>query len=193
MGAAGRSPLNADIQDVLGQLARITEDAQKLCNGLSDQQFNWRPAAGKWSISECLEHLNLADAKDVTSLKAAIEDAASRGLRSSGPFRYGKVSTWFVGSVEPPAKQKAKAVQPLVPQPNLPLREVLAKFLDVHEQLAQVIAQANGIDLVKVKVPAPVGPFKLPLGQKFRLVAGHDRRHLYQAWEVRRDPAFPKS
>jgi hypothetical protein len=193
MGAAGRSPLNSDLQDVLEQLDRVTEDAQRLCSGVSDQQFNWRPAADRWSISECLEHLNLADANDVTSLKAVIDDAARRGIRSSGPFRYGKVSTWFVGTVEPPAKHKAKAVQALVPRQNLSVRDVLEKFLDTHKRLAQVIEQANGIDLVKVKVPAPVGPFKLPLGQKFRLIAGHDRRHLYQAWEVRNAPSFPKS
>jgi len=194
MGIAqgGRGPLNSDLQDVLGQLTRVTEDAQKLCSGLSDQQFNWRQA-GRWSISECLEHLNLADANDATSLKAVIEDAARRGLRSAGPFRYGKVSTWFVGTVEPPAKHKVKAVKSLVPQPNLAVRDVLPKFLETHERLARVIELANGIDLVKVKVPAPVGPFKLPLGQKFRLIAGHDRRHLYQAWEVRKDPAFPRS
>ena len=121
----------------------------------------------------------------------AIADARARGLLSSGPFRYGAISKWFVGSVEPPAKHKAKATQKLTPQPGLPLQGVLPKFLEIHDRLTHTLEQANGIDLVRVKVKAPVGPFKLPLGQKLRLIAGHDRRHLYQAWQVRKDPGFP--
>jgi hypothetical protein len=189
----GTSPLNPELQDVLNQLARIKEDAHQLCSGLSDGQFNWRPKPGVWSISECLEHLNLADSNDVSTIRSAVSDARARGLLSPGPFRYGGISSWLVRSVEPPPKHKAKAAKNLTPQPNLNLQQVLPRFLDIHDQLARAIEQANGVDLVKVKVPGPVGPFKLPLGQKLRLTAGHDRRHLYQARQVSRDAGFPAS
>jgi DinB family protein len=189
----GNSPLNPDLREVVDQLARIKEDAQTLCAGLSDRQFNWRPAAGVWSISECLEHLNLADADDISTLGTATSDARARNLLSAGPFRYGAISNWFVKSVEPPPKHKAKAAQKVTPRPELSLQDVLSRFVDIHDRLARTIEQANGVDLVRLKVPSPVGPFKLPLGQKLRLIAGHDRRHLYQAWQVRKNPGFPSS
>jgi hypothetical protein len=55
----------------------------------------------------------------------------------------------------------------------------------------EVIAKANGLDLARIKVPSPAGPFKFGLGQRIALLAAHDRRHLWQAWQVRKNRAFP--
>jgi hypothetical protein len=57
--------------------------------------------------------------------------------------------------------------------------------------MLELVSQANGLDLERIKVASPAGPVKFPLGQRIALLAAHDRRHLWQAWEVRKDRGFP--
>ena len=51
--------LIAVLQEYYRQVEGIKEDAIYLARGLSEPQFNWRPSPEKWSIGECLEHLNV--------------------------------------------------------------------------------------------------------------------------------------
>jgi hypothetical protein len=59
-------------------------------------------------------------------------------------------------------------------------------------QLALQLEQASGLDLERIKVPAPgLGPVKLNLHVTLAWIAAHQRRHLWQARQVRAHPAFP--
>lgn len=41
-------------------LEALTRSLQSAVDGLSEEQFTWRPAANKWSVAEILEHLYLS-------------------------------------------------------------------------------------------------------------------------------------
>jgi hypothetical protein len=48
------------------------------------------------------------------------------------------------------------------------------------------------LDLARVKAPAPgLGPVKLNLHITFAWIAAHERRHLWQARQVRGHAGFP--
>src|SRR5262249_17321001 len=109
------------------------------------------------------------------------------------PFRYGFFSRWFVGFMDAPPRFKTRAPKVYLPPAALGKDAVLREFLAIHDQLLELVSKANGLDLGRVKFGGPAGPFKLPLGQRVRLVAAHDRSHLWQAWEVRKNRNFPAS
>ncbi len=53
------------------------------------------------------------------------------------------------------------------------------------------LMRADGLDLARVRVISPVSRcFRLPLGAYFAFVMAHDRRHLWQARQVRTLPGF---
>jgi len=180
-----------ELRDYYEQLENIKEDALELTAALNDTQFNWRPASARWSISECLCHLNLADGLDVPHLTEEIERGRSAGLTGNGPFRYGFLSRLFVRSMEPGAGFKMKAPKAYKPSPGQPKDKVVAEFISIHDRLLDLISQANGLDLARIKVPTLIPRLKLSLGQRFALLGAHDRRHLRQAWDVRKHPNFP--
>ena len=71
MPESGTSPklvLVEELRDYYEQIENIQEDAQELTAPLDDTQFNWRPSAKHWSISECLAHLNVVDRLDLPLL-----------------------------------------------------------------------------------------------------------------------------
>ena len=197
MSAPGTQPKEAalveELKDYLEQLANIKEDAVELTATLTDAQFNWRPAPGKWSISECLTHLNLANGLDLAAISAEMERARASGITAKGPFRYSFLSRAFIRWTEPPVNFKIKAPKSYVPPPDQPKEKVVPEFLSTHDRMMELVAQSNGLDLARIKVPTPIPRIKFSLGQRFALVTAHDRRHLWQAWQVRKNRDFPVS
>lgn len=194
MSTSGTSPKRAlveELRDYYEQIESIQEDAQELTAPLDDTQFNWQPKPSQWSISECLAHLNVADGLDLKILAEEIDRGRDAGLTGQGPFRYGFLSRWFVGFMDAPPKFKVKA--PWVYQPPLgyPKDKVVPEFVSIHDRMLELVSKANGLDLARIKVASPAGPVKFSLGQRFALLAAHDRRHLWQAWQVRKHRDFP--
>jgi hypothetical protein len=194
MPASGTSPKQAlieELRDYYEQFENIKDDAQELTATLADAQFNWRPSPKRWSISECLAHLNVVDGLDVPLINEAMERARVVSVTGQPPFRYGFFSRWFVGFMDAPPRFKTRAPKVYLPSATHGKDAVVTEFLSIHDRLLELVSRANGLDLARVKFGGPAGPFKLPLGQRFALLAAHDRRHLWQAWEVRKDRSFP--
>ena len=190
--AQTHEPLVAELEETARQIEAVKTDARDLLKDLSDEQFNWQPAPGHWSIAECLDHLAVTGRELNQSLKAAIDDARSRGLLGRGPFRYGVIGNILVRSQEPPVKMKFKAPKLFRPREGQSLAAVTQDFFSVQDEVLRLIREANGLHLARVKVTSPVtNLMKLSLGQAFNLVATHERRHLWQARQVRTHPAFP--
>jgi hypothetical protein len=194
MPASGTSPKHAlveELRDYYEQIENINEDVQELTAPLDDPQFNWRPGPKQWSISECLAHLNVVNGPDLTVLSREIERGRSAGLTGPGPFRYGSFSRWFVGFMDAPPKFRVSAPKVYLPPAGHLKDKVVPEFLSIQDGILELLSKANGLDLARIKVPSPAGPFKLSLGQRFALLAAHDRRHLWQAWQVRKNKNFP--
>jgi hypothetical protein len=186
--------MNEELQEHLRQLEAVKRDGEQLVSRLSDGQFNWRPGPDRWSIAECLVHLNVAVMITLPALDRAIEDGRARGLMRQGPFHYGWFATWMARSMEPPPKRRSKTFKIFEVPPGVahsPGR-VLPEFRAVRDQLAERVRAADGLDLRRIKVISPVTRLlRLPLGAYLWFVLAHERRHLWQARQVRAAAGFP--
>jgi len=184
--------LSPELTELDRQFSALKTEATELVNGLKESQFNWRPSPQAWSMAECLLHLNIVGDRSVHTLEKTLVEARARGLTGDGPFRLGWLSKWILANTEPPPKRKAKAPRSATPAYGQPLTAVMPTFLHLQGQLALLLEQANGLDLARVKVPAPgLGPLKLNLYATFAWIAAHERRHLWQARQVRNHAGFP--
>ena len=186
--------LNSELEDYRQQLEATKQEAESLLAGLTEAQFNWRPEAGRWSIAECLAHLNTTNRLYAEAIDHSLERARARQLFSDGPFRYGFLGSWFVRSIEPPPRRRFKAPKVFAPPPQQSRASVAAEFMKIHDEILKRLQHANGIDLVRARVISPVTSlFRLSLGQSFALIAAHNRRHLWQARQVKEHPDFPRT
>jgi len=167
------------------------EKAKSLTAGLSSAQMSWRSQPGKWSIAQNLDHLNLA-ARGLGTIASSIAAARAKGITGNGPFRYGWLSSWIMKSQEPPPKRKYKTHKSNAPSPDVDAAKALADYLCNAARLGELIQEADGLDLARAKTQ--FGPLKrFPLGALLTHITTHDRRHLWQAEQVRNDPKFPGS
>ena len=165
--------------------------------GVTETQFNWRSEPGRWSMGECIAHLNMVDGADLPIIRAAVEKAKSAGLTGEGPFEYGFIARKILAMTEPPITRKFKAPRVYIPRAHADMAQTLAEFRRVSAEMRSLMRSANGLDLKRVKTSLPAAPalvsafLKFPLGARFALLVTHDRRHLWQAEQVRKEPRFP--
>src|SRR5262245_39103154 len=101
--------MNARLLSYEDQMRSIRQDAEGLMTGLSDAQFNWPPAPGRWSMAGCFDHLNKSAADlFIPMIDEAIAGARARGLKSDGPFAYSAFERWRIRNNDAPAKMKFK-------------------------------------------------------------------------------------
>jgi hypothetical protein len=182
--------LAAEIEANLAQV-------ESLANGLSIGQFNWSPEPGKWSIGQNLAHLTTTNGPDVDSLRRGIEVGRAEGMTGKGPFYYSFFVRQFISSQEPPVKRKFKAPKYFEPPAEVEPVSLVAEYRRISEELQRLAREADGLHLDCVKVDLSAFPpllrsvIRMPLGARFELLTAHDRRHIAQAGEVRRNSRFP--
>jgi hypothetical protein len=183
-----------ELQSLADQFEAIRGDAENLLRGMSDAQFNWRAEPGRWSIGQCLDHLNVTADNYQPVIEGRIIEGRSQGKLGQGPFRHGRLGNWFVKLLEPPVKTKFKAPEMFVPPPDRSMNEVATKFFTAQENFFNLICEANGLDLARIKVQSPASKLiRLSLGQALASMTAHERRHLWQARQVKNHADFPRS
>lgn len=186
--------MNAELQGYGDQLLSVKQDAVGLMSGLSDAQFNWSPGPGRWSMAGCFDHLNKsAQGVFIPKIDGAIATARARHLTSGGPFSYSAFERWAIRTNDAPAKMKFKAPKAMQPPPHLDLDQVRAEFLKWQDELSTRLRGADGLDLRRAKEVFPFWPLKWSLGSLILMMIAHERRHVWQAREVRQNPSFPAS
>jgi hypothetical protein len=183
-----------ELEIYLEEIRYVRQDVAALVANLTDAQFIWRPAPDRWSIGECFEHLNLTAAAFLPAIDAATADARARNLRSDGPFVYPLLDRLFVASNEPPPRRRVRTFKPYRPAPQLTRDAVMGTFSDWQERLAERIRAADGVDLRRARRRSPILPLvRWSLGTMFAGVLAHERRHIWQARQVRNDRGFPEA
>ncbi len=180
--------MDAAIQSLLDQIAANKAAGQAVAAGLSDERLNWHATKDSWSIAECLTHLNVGVTKTLPAFDRAIGEGRSKNQLAPGPFRYGWFSRMMVASMEPPPKFRMKAPRLMRVLVGGTYRgaDLLPEFAAMRDQLAERVRQADGLDLAHVRTISPVNRLlRMPLGAYFDFIIAHDRRHLWQARNVR--------
>jgi hypothetical protein len=183
--------VNAELEGYNDQLISVKQDATGLMSGLSDAQFNWQPEPGRWSMAGCFDHLNKSAAGFILKIDAAIADARTRGLKSNGPFAYSAFERWAIRNNDAPAKRRFKAWKASRPSAHPSIDQVRSEFVRWQDELGRRLRDADGLDLQRAKEVFPIWPFKWSLGAFVQMMIAHERRHTFQARQVRQHPAFP--
>ena len=187
------TPLPEDLQALRAKLEASDREAHALLHDLNEEQLNWRPDERSWSIAQCLDHLNnVSDRVYLTPMLDAIERARRAGAVRRGPIRPGFLGRWFVSILEPPPKRRLPAPGKIVPALRKGRAELVEEWRLVQAELGAVLRAGAGIDLNATRFVNPLVPLiRFSVGTGFLIIDAHERRHLWQAEQVRRKPGFP--
>jgi len=112
------------------ELVANDQTAQVVTSGLTEEQLNWRPAPGSWSVGQCLEHLCITNEAYLPAISAALEGKPEAPAEQITPGWFGR---WFLRNfVEPsPNSKRVRAPSKIRPTPRVELT-VLDRFLSIN-------------------------------------------------------------
>jgi hypothetical protein len=192
-------PLDAEIAMLVTEIDANLSHAESITHGLTREQFAWRLEPGRWSIGECFAHMNITNKVALPAIEEGISQGRAGGKTGQGPFQYGFVTRKFIASQEPPMKQKFKAPKVFLPPADVDPDATMAEYRRISGELKRLSREADGLHLARVKITLPALPVvlravvRMPLGGQLLLTTTHDRRHLWQAEQLRNHPGFPAS
>ncbi len=135
------------LREYYRQVEEIKRVADDLVLGLSEEQFNWRQSPEKWSINECLEHLNVTARLYWSVLAEAVSCARIQGWFSKGPYKHTWLGPIMISSMEPPVRIRFKASRSFRPPDDIPMSQVIPQFMAFQDRFLGLIRDANGVDL----------------------------------------------
>lgn len=154
--------------------------------GLSEAQWNFKPAPDRWSVAECAEHIALAEDflfKMVTDqvMKTPAPAERKEDIKT--------VDQWVLTTI-PDRTNKAKAPEPLVPKGRWPSpKDTVQHFLDSRATTLKFLETTP--DLRAHAIDGPMGK-TLDAYEWILFISAHTERHVAQIKEVKADPNFPK-
>lgn len=178
---AARSDLSASLKAIRA----VENDLEHLLSTLREFQFYVHPRGGAWSVGYCLEHLVLTGHALFLSWDSAIRDSnASTHAHGAPPYRW-----WHRGLlrfVEPPYQFRIRAAPQLLPNCHRPMKEAIQRFHSMHDEFTRRLEASTVADLQELWVQSPFrSRRRYRLGFCIDLVLAHERRHLWQAWQIR--------
>ena len=179
--------LPAELQELLEQIDACERDAESLLAGLDDDGVNWQPAPGRWSIAQCLDHLIEMNKYYLAGCDEHLQAARAANVGPFAGLAPTPIGRWFARSMEPPPRPRMKSPKPVMPGPSFPRDGLLTAYTMSHTVYRGLVKGAADVDINRVVFPNPfISAVKMRLSTVLLIVPAHDRRHLYQARQVRR-------
>jgi hypothetical protein len=146
-----------------------------------------RPEPERWSMAECVAHLNLTAAAFVPALRQAL---AAPGLtRSTGDrerYRRDPLGWLLWKTIGPPVRFRIKTPAPFVPGGTSPVLELIAEFDRWQEEQMACVHQAEGLPLGRIWIRSPFNSrMRYNLYSALTVLPRHQQRHLWQAEQAR--------
>jgi hypothetical protein len=176
-----------ELAALLAQIDACETAAAGLVAGMTEDTVNRSPAGGGWSVAACLEHLALMNDFYLRGWPQSVQGAAARGRGPFNGLRPTAIGRWFVKSLEPPVRLKGNAIADVTPRARYAPDDILARYVASHRTYRELVRAAAEVDVNRVVRPnAIVRQVKMRLSTVLLIVPAHDRRHLWQAANVRR-------
>jgi hypothetical protein len=156
-----------------------------LVRAVPDEQWGKRSDPARWSVAECVAHLNITSLAYVPLLQHAVSRARMRERRSPSRYRRDPIGWLLWATMGPPVRFRIKTIARFLPS-SVAAPELLVQEFD-RLQAAQLdcLAQADGLPLSQVRVTSPFNArVRYNLYACFTILPRHQHRHLWQAERV---------
>jgi hypothetical protein len=190
-----RTNANRYVLSMNAQLTRIVAsfvDAQarlhRLATRTPDDRWAVRADPMRWSVAECVSHLNLTAVAYIKPLRAGLVEARALGQPMSGSYRQ-DFAGWMLSLFTGPLFRigsfrfgRVKTRAPFIPAGSSTRQEILNEFDRLQAEQIAIVREADGVPIDRVKI---ISPFDSRL--KYNIYSGlvilprHQHRHLEQA------------
>lgn len=175
-----------DRQFLLDYFQQTTDQLKKSVEGLSKEQMQFKPAADRWSVSECVEHIILTE-------KALFDLSSQLMEKPANPERRKEINIkdeqLISGIID--RSKKAKATPELQGEGvYTDPANAMEDFIEARQVILEYIRKTPVEEMRNHIDDSPFGA--IDGYQSFLFISGHTARHTLQIEEVKNSAGFPK-
>ena len=178
------------LDDLIADVHAIINTVQNEFITLDNDLLYKQPAPDKWSVNQCLQHLNVTSYHYLPRFKKAIEQAVGvcqkrkESYRPSwlGNMAYNVTKPGADGIIPKPMKTFKMEFNPIIAEYKQ--TSAIPEFLQQKKQLLHYLDQAKNINLGGNRIPSLIPIIRFKLGDAFRFLIAHEQRHILQAKNV---------
>ncbi len=178
----------ADRDRGLKYLETTKKNIIEATQGLSQGEWNFKPAPDRWSVAEVIEHLAISEDHFLETITGKVMKAPPRPKGEDEDVK--KIDEFVIANV-PDRTSKFKAPEPIAPKNRFGSPEASLKhFLESRERSIAFLKKTEGL-----RDHALESPFKNKFDayQWVLFMTAHSERHTKQINEVKADAKFPKA
>jgi hypothetical protein len=166
------------------QVLALRVAAHQRLRPLGTEQLNRRPGYNKWSVGQCLEHLNILSGYYLPSVKARLKLAKAKGSTAGAKVSSGWLGRRFTNAIrhtdEP--EELFKVPKQLAPTGVRLTGTVVEAFTRQLDELLRLLLLARQVDAGSVRVPSPLRPWlKLRLTDVLEMLIASYQAYIRQA------------
>ncbi len=178
--------MNTPTIELINSMERQTKEfieQAEILLGYDLLQLTHRPFPGSWNALECVEHLNLYGDYYLPEIRKRIMQSP---FPASVNFKLGLMGNYFVKSMEPKkGMKKMKTFKDKNPIHAKLDKNCIHTFIKQQHELLELLKSARKVDLNRTKTSISITTMiTLKLGDTFRFLVAHQKRHLFQAFAV---------
>ena len=174
----------ADKAALIKELRRTEARVLEAVSGLTEAQWNYKPAPDRWSIAECMEHITAAE----PFIRKLVADAANTPLADDVKAAAMKDDMIKKGVVD--RTQKFKAPEPLIPTNRF--GSAAAALEAFKKERGETVRLAQDAANLRTNGSKHFAFGDLDAYGWFLFLSGHSERHTLQIEEVKASQGFPK-
>ena len=158
------------------RLSDQIERGRTASHATTAEQVNWIPEPKKWSIAQILEHMMLANAPYLMTIKNGIAAAAKDPSARLKHTLFGKAIMRGAGP-----QGNVPAPKKLHPAPGPYTPDIIDRWAAQTQAILDLAREARGVDMCSIKVRNPFIPLlRMNLADCFMIICEHTERHVQQ-------------
>ncbi len=171
--------------EAIAALDQISLQVTNNFGNLNDDALNKKPAAGKWSIAQCLDHLIVSNRTYYPQFEEVVQGKHTNSFYQNFRFLSRSMGSWLIKNTGADRSGKMKNPAAFTPaEGNIPAT-ILNDFLLHQEELKSYILRMQHVDLHQTILSSPAsGIITYSLFDLLDILCGHEQRHINQALEV---------
>ena len=177
--------MHPQLQALADEFHFATARLHALRRAVPAERWPVRKDPARWSVAECVVHLNLTGQAYEGILREALAPAPRPATRFTGRYRRDLFGWLLWKSQPPPVRVRTKTIAKFIPGAVASVEEVVAEFERLQEVQLGYLRAADGLPLNAIRVASPFNTkIRYNLYSCFSILPAHQHRHLWQAEQV---------
>jgi uncharacterized damage-inducible protein DinB len=169
-----------NISEIYDANDKIRANLKETVSSLTDEQANFLPEDGNWSVANLVEHISMVESGITRVFGKILTEAKAKGGVSGGEA---KISEEFLQKLNWGREQKFQAPERVHPSGKLTIAESLAKMDENRVKLEELRPLFETVECSEFKFPHPAFG-ELTAHEWLALLGGHEARHIAQIKKI---------